>query len=117
MVTEPSTYSKKVFTVMNDTIKLEVSGLTVSAPNYTLYIYKHNFLLRSILYLACTSKDKDNLSMHYCPYKEESYEYFRGVYKTKFVKTIYINKLSEFEKDFIIEYNSQGKQINKTIFD
>jgi len=116
-VTEPSTYSKKVYTVMNDTIKLEVSGITVSAPNYSLFIYKHNFLITSIQYLACSSKDKDNLSIHFCPYREESYEYFRGMYKAKFVKTTFINKLSENEKNFIIEYNKEGKQINKTFFD
>ena len=115
LITDTSTFTKKFYTVLNETVKLEVTGLIVSAPNYSLYIYKNNLLNKHILYMGCSSGQKKNFILNFCPYRKEEFEYYKGTNKIRYISTYYINKLAESERNFKTEYNKSGKQINKTI--
>ena len=117
LITEPSIFTKKIYTILNDTIKLEVSGLIVAAPNYSLYIYKNSLLNKFILYMACSSKQGKDLKINFCPYRKEEFEYYKGTDKIRCIMTYYINKLAKSERNYKTEYNKSGKQINRTIMD
>lgn len=117
LFTDPSTFTKEIYTVLKDTIKLETSGLIVSAPNYSLFIYKDDLLNKHILYMSCSTKQGKNLVFDFCPYRKEEFEYYIGTDTPKYIQTYYINKLAESERNFIIEYDKSGKQINKTTMD
>lgn len=115
LVTDTSTFTKEIYTLLDDTVKLEVTGLTVAAPNYSLYIYKNNLLNKYILYMPCSSEQGKDLKINFCPYRKEDFEYYKGTNKIRYITTYYINKLAESERNFKTEYNKSGKQINKTI--
>ncbi len=115
LIIEPSIFTKEIYSIFNDTIKLEVTGLVVSAPNYSLFIYKKHLLNETVLYMAYSSIERKNLKIIFSPYRKEKYEYFKGTNKIKYIYTIFINKLAESETNFKTEYNKAGKQIKKTV--
>ncbi|MDD4149745.1 MAG: hypothetical protein PHE33_06930 [Bacteroidales bacterium] len=115
LITEPFTFTKEFYSILNDTIKIEISGLTVPAPNYALYIYQKNLLCEYIQYLKCASQQDNESKFNFCPYKKEEIKYHEATNIPKIIKTFFVNKFSEIEKDFAIEYDKDGKQINKTI--
>ncbi|MBU0486575.1 MAG: hypothetical protein KKA07_15755 [Bacteroidetes bacterium] len=117
LISSPSELRAEVYSIFNDTMKCEVTGLTVSAPNFTLFIFKNDVLKERILYMGCSVSEKDNLTVDYCPYHKEQFEYWENTTIPKVKYVYFINRLTESEVNYRVSYNKSGGEVERKPLD
>ena len=98
---------KERYTLYNDSILMEFSGLTVSQPGYIIYEFDNELLKRKSTFVAC-------LDLVYCIFSEFQYKYWLKTSNPKYIyKYFYAREFAGCDKDYREEYNEHGDFINK----